>query len=778
MKKDTLMHTNIIVCFIITIGFIITSIISYKSNFGIYEKDIEHVSTLAADGIYNQLETILSKPVHVSLTMANDSLLKNFLSYEDQQGNDKEYITRLRDYLNAYKEKYTYDSVFLVSAKSNRYYHFNGLDRVLAKGNPENDWYYSFLDKNEEFSLNIDNDEASDDVITVFVNCLIKDRDGSTLGIVGIGLKVNYLHDILKEYNKKFDVGAFLINDDGAVQVSSQEKYAKNKNILQEPPFSKLKNGLLDNHSQKQAYWYSSGKKNDYIVSRYIPDLKWRLVVEKDTSALEKRFQSQLFRGVLIIILITVAVLVIITKLIKKYKNQIVKLTISQEVEYQKLLHQTTEGLYESIYEFDITHNRAGGESTKDYFESIGLSRDTPADEALKLIAGHQIKEEYVKGYLDRFLPSNVLEAYNNGITNLTYDFLIGDADDGYRWMRVNARIFYWNSDKSVRMISYRKNIDTEKKNEIKLIEKSYKDPLTGLYNKLSTEDLITELLEKKADKKGEYAFILVDIDNFKGINDQLGHSYGDLVIQEFAAELKTQFQETDIVGRIGGDEFVAVMPYNSLADLKRKLERLCSKLGRKQYSEKQTYPITSSVGVALFPQHGTVYSALYEKSDQALFFSKNHGKNTFSIFGEDWSDADNASFRVNQRDLQALLDTSTDGIAKIACVDGTFKMLFFNAKRALLTGTPANVLSSADFNELNQVHPDDVKQALKVFGDALECKTPFELSIRMKYKDGNYFPVSLRGIFVHELYENKYPIFYAIYTDNRKKDKKRTKRL
>ncbi|MEF9864601.1 MAG: GGDEF domain-containing protein, partial [Christensenellaceae bacterium] len=69
------------------------------------------------------------------------------------------------------------------------------------------------------------------------------------------------------------------------------------------------------------------------------------------------------------------------------------------------------------------------------------------------------------------FMPERVLEAYNSGITNLNYDFMIAEDGVNYHWDRIFARIFYWNSDKSVRMIIYRKNIDEEKKYEFTLLE-------------------------------------------------------------------------------------------------------------------------------------------------------------------------------------------------------------------------------------------------------------------------------------------------------------------
>ena len=86
---------------------------------------------MTSEGIYYQMNSAFTKPVNISLTMANDSLLKEFLATEAEHIANKEYIETIRRYLGVYQNKYNYDSVFLVSTESGRYYNFNGLDRVL-----------------------------------------------------------------------------------------------------------------------------------------------------------------------------------------------------------------------------------------------------------------------------------------------------------------------------------------------------------------------------------------------------------------------------------------------------------------------------------------------------------------------------------------------------------------------------------------------------------------------------------------------------------------------
>ena len=136
-----MLRTNILVCLIIVAGFLVTAVLSYQANYSASIENIEQVSRLTSEGVYYQMSSTFTKPVNVSLTMANDSLLKDYLSREEGHLEEAGYIDILREYLKGYQAKYGYDSVFLVSAATGRYYNFNGLDRVLVKGDPENAWY-------------------------------------------------------------------------------------------------------------------------------------------------------------------------------------------------------------------------------------------------------------------------------------------------------------------------------------------------------------------------------------------------------------------------------------------------------------------------------------------------------------------------------------------------------------------------------------------------------------------------------------------------------------
>lgn len=765
LRKHSLFKTNILVCAIILIGFFITAVISYRSNIGFFEKDIENVSTLATEGIHSRIKSIFSRPVSVSLTMANDYLLKDFLTDESRYPDNPAYVAKMQTYLDTYRKKYHYDSVFLVSSNSGHYYHFSGLNRTLDKNNPENDWYYQFIQTDEEYALNIDNDEATDNSITVFVNCKIRDANGFVLGIVGVGFKVDSLQKLLKTYDEQFNVEATLINEKGFIEVSSVQNGHQQINFFADnSTHANMRSQMLEASEKSQAFWYSSGDHDGYIVTQYIPELKWYLVVENDVSLINGKLRQQLAWNFLIFLGVIALVLFTTTRLIRKYNAKIVELSVAHEIEYHQLLHNATAKLYENIYEMDITRNRAGGDTTRRYFEELGLSPDASYDEALDAFAKRYIKEEYIQGYLDTFRSVNVLKAYEKGINNLSYDFLCSENGIDYHWMRINTQIFFWNSDQSIRMITYRKNIDEEKKRELGLLEETQKDAMTGLYNKRATETLIMETLDNSVPDEKKHALLVLDIDRFKTINDTFGHAFGDEIISEFGTELKSQFRSDDIVGRIGGDEFCVLMKnFDHPENIREKLDRVCSRFSRKDFGNQKPFFLTTSIGVSLYPDHGTSYTELYEKADQALYYSKTHGRNCFTLYGEEASVVD--ASRVDQRDLETLLNNSTDGVTKFACTEG-LHLLYYNSKFAELCQTPDAVLSSMSFSGWSQVHPEDRVKIQKTLDEALENKTPFTVYFRLRCHDGKYIPIRFNGWFVNELYDNRYPVFFGIYTN------------
>lgn len=631
MRKHTLYWTNIVICIIILLGFIVTSIISYQSNQSAFEQDAERVSELTSQGIYHQIDKIFMKPINVATTIANDHLLRQFLKDENNKDKDSVFLKEMHNYLRTYQDKYNYDSVSFISARTNQYYHFKGLDRNLAATDSENNWYYKFIKSNKEYFFNIDNDQSSHNKVTVFVNCKMKDQSGRAIGVVSIGFKVEILQSLLKKYNQRFDVHAFLIDKTGKIEISTNQSAYEAVNLFNNSHYSGIKGILELDAEQKQAFWHNSQVKKSFIVAQYIPALEWKLVIDNDMSTVYERLNRQLINGALVLIIVIIGVLIIITKIMRKYNAKVIQLTIAREQQHRKMFREATEQLYENIYEVDVTHNCAANPESRKYFESLGASGEISYDEVLHMIMGNRVKEEFRQGYLDMFSTSNILKAFQSGKDTLRYDFLVSSEGNSYYWMRITARIFLWDEDKSVRMFVYRQNIDLEKRRESQMQEQIQRDPLTGIYNKVATENNIEEQLEKNPEQL--YAFMILDIDDFKRVNDTCGHAAGDLVIIDFAEILKKQFRKTDIVGRIGGDEFVVFLAIPSLEWAKRKVRELVAVLDHDYINDISDCRITASIGICIAPNSGTDFDTLYKNADHALYQTKRRRKNGFTFY-------------------------------------------------------------------------------------------------------------------------------------------------
>ena len=638
MKKNILIQTNLLVCSIIVVGFLLTTILSYRANFSSSLENLQQVTDLTSEGIYHQISTAFNKPVNISLTMANDSLLHDVLILEKENPDNPGIIQKIREYLNTYQEKYGYDSVFLVSAATSRYYNYNGLDRVLRPDDPENSWYFDSLpDTDVDYTMNVDNDqvEGAGNAITIFVNCKVWDSTGDFLGIVGIGVEIDGFQRTLQDYRNQFGINSYLIDDEGIIELSTHYSGYENVNLFETNTLSgtQSRQNILDwKSSEALRFWDqdSFGQKRNYIVSRYLPEIQWHLVVERDTSTLLTRLNHQFILTACILAVILIIILLVITRVIRRFNRQIIDLTHTMEQERQDIFEKATEDLFENIYEIDITHNLPANPATAAYFESLGAPPNCPIDQAMRIIAEKQIKEEYRQGYIETFSPEHILKAYAEGTEKLFYEFMISKDSEQYYWMRITARIVKLESDDSIHILVYRQNIDSEKRREQEMLLLAQTDEMTGLLTKSATRRRINELLNEYPDE--HFAYFIFDIDNFKQANDQFGHAFGDTVIRAFTQILLDYFRKDDTLGRIGGDEFVAFVRGVDRAGATERAGQLSRALCRTHTNGGISWKLSASIGVALSPEHGSDAVALFKSADTALYQSKQHGKNGYTV--------------------------------------------------------------------------------------------------------------------------------------------------
>lgn len=189
-------------------------------------------------------------------------------------------------------------------------------------------------------------------------------------------------------------------------------------------------------------------------------------------------------------------------------------------------------------------------------------------------------------------------------------------------------------TDDSATMLMVVTDIDEKKRREIALKEQAERDGLTGLYNAATTRCKIDEILSAEQGLKENQFFVLIDLDNFKLINDTFGHGYGDKVLVDVATILNKRFRSSDIIGRLGGDEFIVMLRNMKSIDYADDLmQELCNSIRRTYRQGDQEVTISASIGVAIAPKDGNTFEELYQKSDHAQYQIKKENKNGYKRY-------------------------------------------------------------------------------------------------------------------------------------------------
>lgn len=170
-----------------------------------------------------------------------------------------------------------------------------------------------------------------------------------------------------------------------------------------------------------------------------------------------------------------------------------------------------------------------------------------------------------------------------------------------------------------------------------KILALSVKDPLSNLYNRRYVFEYLAKLFEHLSPNKSELSLIMIDIDDFKQINDTYGHPFGDNVIREVAKVGQATLRAEDVMGRIGGEEFLCILPRTNAEHSKVIAQRMLEKIAQCQFSHAKSSDIqvTVSIGVASLLDDTTDMADLYEQADKALYQAKLEGKNSLHVYNE-----------------------------------------------------------------------------------------------------------------------------------------------
>ncbi|WP_180326532.1 EAL domain-containing protein [Raoultibacter phocaeensis] len=235
----------------------------------------------------------------------------------------------------------------------------------------------------------------------------------------------------------------------------------------------------------------------------------------------------------------------------------------------------------------------------------------------------------------DRTAVAEAIEEAKRGIVPAPLEIRLSPRDDGeYVWCALSLNCAETSEGEPSTIFGRLRNVDSEKRKRDELVHESQSDPLCDVYNKITIERKIQEVLDN-AQPDACFAFAVIDIDNFKTVNDTAGHLTGDQMLVFVAEVLKSSVSDEGLVGRIGGDEFVVLQPCEAAVGdalafgtgIIERIDRTCS-------SEESDVTLQTSAGVACFPDDGTTFYSLFKCADAALYLAKEQGKNRACLYG------------------------------------------------------------------------------------------------------------------------------------------------
>jgi len=387
---------------------------------------------------------------------------------------------------------------------------------------------------------------------------------------------------------------------------------AKKSMLTNSPGF-----GHLERNGEERYVSYAPTDYNGWMVFSVIP----KSIVASQTESVSS-LALELTIKIIVLFLIFMLYIMIWQRINNKELIKSHSETLMNEKRYKIVLEQAND----VIFEWD-----AAGKS--DYFSSkwFDYFDEAPTYEEIK--ANVETPKKFINIHpKDAKSFTAFLQSQVSAEPQKEAEFRIKNKNGKYIWMRVRATAIHNDRGGLESVIGTLADITEEYEERRRLIKKSQTDSLTGFYNKKSSENLIDNYCELAADNFS--AFMLIDFDDFKLINDTGGHPYGDKILTLVAKGMKTLFRKSDILMRIGGDEFAVFLKNienkKDATDKAGEVLELFHKIDKLENGEAR---VSCSIGLSFFPKDGSKYMELYEAADTAMYTAKLNGKDRYVLY-------------------------------------------------------------------------------------------------------------------------------------------------
>ena len=312
----------------------------------------------------------------------------------------------------------------------------------------------------------------------------------------------------------------------------------------------------------------------------------------------------------------------------------------------EKTLKSLREKIGEEVYAVEEQYRKAVLSDTiafyiinfsKDIFEKCQLNSEMcayveegcPYEQFVRDNIANYVLKEDIELYLESFSLKNINKAFDDNMPEVKCEYRMLDRQTSSSvWVVTIIRLITDIATGEKKGIMYVKNIDGSKRRHIAMQEQAEYDAILKIHNKKTFISRVENLLGQK-----NGIFMMLDIDNFKVINDTCGHPFGDRVLIRISEILKASFPEYAVIGRLGGDEFGIFLPEDCQKEqIENYMSILYNQISGFLFKEEKTGKVTFSIGIA-FSKGKKEFADIYQDADVALYISKHGGKNKYTFF-------------------------------------------------------------------------------------------------------------------------------------------------
>ncbi|MCP1500208.1 diguanylate cyclase (GGDEF)-like protein [Pseudomonas migulae] len=301
-------------------GFLATSFLSYyASRASIRDNIVNTELPLTSDTVYSEIQKDLVRPILISSMMSRDTFMRDWVVNGEK---DPDQMTR---YLNEVMTHYGAYTAFFVSNGTLTYYHAKGVLKQVKVTEPRDAWYFRVRDMADPYEINVDPDLANKDNLTFFINYKVYDYNNRFIGAAGVGLTVDAVIKLIDKYQQRYQRSVYFVDNFGRLVLTGADGGPQGSRVGQTlgelDSMKSLVSQLPKPHSG--SYEYSVQGQGHFLNVRFIPELNWYLFVDKREDGALSEIRQSLYLNLLICLLVTLIVLMLLNRVIKRYQGKI-----------------------------------------------------------------------------------------------------------------------------------------------------------------------------------------------------------------------------------------------------------------------------------------------------------------------------------------------------------------------------------------------------------------------------------------------------------------------